>query len=224
MNKEWNNAVGKFALGKTNSRGIRLLEFATKHNCTLANNLHPQKDSRKATWNSPNAYTHNQIDFILTPQRFKSSIHKSYTRSYPSAVINSDHDLVLCNMRLKLFSQNMKNSIIIRFDLEKLNNTHTGNEYKDELEAKLKNINIDELSTDNAYIQISKSITDTVQNILGKYRLRKQPWITDEILELCDKRRSLKATKHKSSKHAEEYRIVHTLIRRSMKDKKKMNG
>ena len=24
-NKEWNNAVGKFAYGKTNSRGIRLL-------------------------------------------------------------------------------------------------------------------------------------------------------------------------------------------------------
>ena len=91
---------------------------------------------------------------------------------------------------------------------------------KDELEAKLKNINIDELSTDNAYIQISKSITETAQNILGKYRLRKQPWITDEILELCDKRRSLKATKHQSSMHAEEYRIVHNLIRRSMKDKK----
>ena len=101
-------------------------------------------------------------------------------------------------MRLKLRSQNMKISNRIRFDLEKLNNTHTGNEYKAELEAKLKNINIDELSTDNAYIQISKSITDTAQYILGKYRLRKQPWITDEILELCDKRRSLKAIKHKN--------------------------
>ena len=39
-------------------------------------------------------------------------------------------------------------------------------------------------------------------------------------MELCDKRRSLKATKHKSSNHAEEYRIVHNLIRRSLKDKK----
>ena len=150
--KEWNNAVGKFALGKTNSRGIRLLEFATKHNFTLANNLHPQKDSRKATWHSPNGHTHNQIDFILIPQRFKSSIHKSSTRSYPGPVINIDHDLVLCNKRLKLRLQNIKKSNIIRFDLEKLNNTHTCNEYKDELEAKLKNIN-NELSTDKAYIQ-----------------------------------------------------------------------
>ena len=40
-NKEWNNAVGKFALGKTNSRVNRLLKFATKHNFTLTNTLHP---------------------------------------------------------------------------------------------------------------------------------------------------------------------------------------
>ena len=64
---------------------------------------------------------------------FKSNIHKSSTISYPGAVINSDHDLVLCNMRLKLHSQNMKKSNRIRFDLEKLNNTYTGNQYKDEL-------------------------------------------------------------------------------------------
>ena len=81
-------------------------------------------------------------------------------------------------------------------NLEKLNNTHTGDEYKHELEAKLKNINIYEVFTDNAYIQISKSKTNTAQHILGKYRLRKQPWIMDEILELCDKRRGLKATTH----------------------------
>ena len=48
---------------------------------------------------------------------------------------------------------------------------------KDELEATLKNINIDELSTDNAYIQISNSITDTAHHILGKHILRKQPWM-----------------------------------------------
>ena len=39
-------------------------------------------------------------------------------------------------------------------------------------------------------------------------------------MELYDKRRSLKATKHKSSKHTEEYRLVNNLISRSMKDKK----
>ena len=48
-NKEWNNAVDTFSLGKTNSRGIRLLEFATKHQFTLANTLHTQNGLKKAT-------------------------------------------------------------------------------------------------------------------------------------------------------------------------------
>ena len=82
-NEDWSNVVGKFALGKINPRVIRLIEFATKHNFTLAKTLHPQKESRKATWLSPNVRTHYQIDYILTPRRFKSSIHKSSTRTYP---------------------------------------------------------------------------------------------------------------------------------------------
>ena len=39
-NKEWNNAVGQFYIVNNNSRDIRLLEFATKHNFTLANTLY----------------------------------------------------------------------------------------------------------------------------------------------------------------------------------------
>ena len=38
----------------------------------------------------------------------------------------------------------------------------------------------------------------------------------DEILTLCDNR-SLKSTKYKSTGHAEEYKLVHNIIRRSMK-------
>ena len=67
-------------------------------------------------------------------------IYTNSTRLYPGAVINIDPDLVFCNMILKFRSQNMKKSNRIRYDLEKLNDTHTGNA----------------LSTDNAYIQISK--------------------------------------------------------------------
>ena len=40
-------------------------------------------------------FTHNQIDFILTLQSFKSSINEANTRSFLGADIGSDHDLVL---------------------------------------------------------------------------------------------------------------------------------
>ena len=156
-------AVGKFALGKTNPRGLRLLEFASKHSLTIANTLHPQENSSKSTWNSPNNLVHNHIDYILMPQRFKSSIHKSSIITYLGAVINSDHDLVLCNMRLKLRTQKAGNSNRVKYDVEKLSNVKTWLEYREELEKKLKSIDIDTLSTDNTYTIIAESITSTAQ-------------------------------------------------------------
>ena len=100
-NEAWSNATGIYGLGKINERGFRLLEFAQKHKTVLNNTLHLQTNSRKSTWHSPYGKIHNQIDFILTPQRFKSSINKASTRTYPGADIYSDYDLVLCNLKIK---------------------------------------------------------------------------------------------------------------------------
>ena len=90
-----NDAVGKFALGKTNPRDPRLLEFAFKLGFTIINTFHLQKNSRKSKWHSPNGLVQNQIGYILMPQRSTSSfINLQPELSYPLAVINSDHDIV----------------------------------------------------------------------------------------------------------------------------------
>lgn len=88
----------------------------------------------------------------------------------------------------------MKKSKRIRYDLEKLNNATTSQQYKNNLKSNLTDININEISTDNSYKQISRS--RTAEDVLGKNRIKKQPWITGEILTLCDNSRSLKSTKH----------------------------
>ena len=40
------------------------------------------------------------------------------------------------------------------------------------------------------------AVTKTANNILGKHRPAKMPWVTDNILKLCDKRRELKQKKN----------------------------
>ena len=37
-----------------------------------------------------------------------------------------------------------------------------------------------------------QALTSSASEIIGKYRSKTQPWITDDILDLCDKRRTLK--------------------------------
>ena len=75
-------------------------------------------------------------DYILTPQRFKSSIIKTSTRIYHGAVINSEHDIVLCNIKMKLCIKKKGNSKI-RYILENLRNPEIANQYSELLESNI---------------------------------------------------------------------------------------
>ena len=72
----------------------------------------------------------------------------------------------------------------------------------------------------NKRVSVNIDQLSTAQHILGKYRTKKQAWITDYILNMCDKRRSLKTTKYQSEDHAVEYIQIHNMISRSMKTAK----
>ena len=118
--KKWADTVGRYGLGETNDRGLRLLEFASSHRLIIANTLYPNKMSRRTTWHAPNGKMHNQIEFILTARRFKSSIIRTNTRTYSGANVGSDHDLVLLTMKMKLKKNKTSTNTQIKFDLEKL--------------------------------------------------------------------------------------------------------
>ena len=57
-------------------------------------------------------------------------------------------------------------------------------------------------------------IISTATEIIGKYRKKKQPWITDKILDLCDERRSLKSKKKQKPELDSMYRKINTTIRK----------
>ena len=63
------------------------------------------------------------------------------------------------------------------------------------------------------------AVTETASEILGKHRQKKKPWITSEILDLCDKRRELKK-KRFELEGAEKYKEVNNNIKRCMKKAK----
>ena len=45
---------------------------------------------------------------------------------------------------------------------------------------------------DSMITTFNTAVTETASEILGKHRQKKKPWVTAEILDLCDKRRELK--------------------------------
>ena len=55
--------------------------------------------------------------------------------------------------------------------------------------------------------------------IFGKHRPKKKKWITDDILEMCDKRRVLKNKKHDAQRRR-QYREINNKIRKAIKQAK----
>ena len=58
---------------------------------------------------------------------------------------------------------------------------------------------------DSMVTHFNKSVTDTTAELLGKQRRKRKPWVTLEILELCDQRRDLKK-KRGEPEGAKDYR------------------
>ena len=214
----WNGCVGRFGTGSMNERGQRLLEFAERHKLVIANTVHPHKDSRITTWHSPNGLVHNQIDYIMTPKRLKSSIIRSSTRTYPGADVNSDHDLVMCNLRLKLRSNKREKSKRIRYNVNKLKDQTISKAYSDHLDAQLSEIekNMKDCDLTEICSDFEQALTSSASEIIGKYRSKKQPWITDDILDLCDKRRTLKPKRKLNAESEHKYREINSKIRKMM--------
>ena len=118
--KVWEGTCGTNCNPITNDRCLRLLEFASSNELIIANIYGKDKKSRRWTWHSPNHAYHNQIDYILTKRRFRSSVNLQQTRIFPAADVGSIHDLVMMTFRLKLKRVKKDKFNRIKFDLNKL--------------------------------------------------------------------------------------------------------
>ena len=71
--------------------------------------------------------------------------------------------------------------------------------------------NVEELAKN-----FKEGVIETAEEILGRQRKRKQPWVTNDILDLCDTRRNLKGKRYTDPGAAEQYRTTNRLIRKKM--------
>ena len=115
---DWENVMGHYGYGTSNARGEKLLNFCAVNNLFVTNTMFKQtKDSRQWTWESPDQKTHNKIDFILIKNTWKNCVNNS--RSFPSADIGSDHQLIIANIHLR-FKPKSKPKFLKRYDVFKL--------------------------------------------------------------------------------------------------------
>ena len=216
---DWAGNVGKFGWGETNDRGIRLLEFARFNNFVLANTLFDHKASRRITWHSPNMKDHNQIDYILFPRRFLSGIRASRTKSFPGADVGSDHELVMMTVKIKLKKLSKSKNPRIKYNLEKLKDTRIQDIFQAKLGGRFAPLLL--LSDPQDMVDVmTKDMNEVAEEVLGIKRYKRRPWVTDDTLLLCDKRREKKASRHKGASSVDEYRTANNTVRNALRGDK----
>ena len=112
--------------------------------------------------------------------------------------IGSDHELVMMTFKLHLKRAKKQCNTSIRFDLEKLKDPEAAEIFQAKIGGKFAALSILDSDMDMNMLTdtFNTAVTDTANEILGKYRPVKKPWATTDILDLCAKRRKLKNKKN----------------------------
>ena len=97
----------------------------------------------------------------------------------------------MMTMKTKLSKRKKQNNPRIKFNLEKLDDQSIAEEFQAKIGGKFAPLllleNVDELTEG-----FDAAIAEVAQEVLGKQRNKKQPCISNEALDLCDKRREKK--------------------------------
>ncbi len=216
--ENWGDVAGKFGLEKTNDRGTRLLEFAKQNKLVIANTLFRHKRTRTVTWHSPGGITHNQIDFILVQKRYQSSINGAKTRVFPGADIGSDHELLMMTMKLKLKAHKKEQFVRIKYDVDKLKDPQVLSDFQATIGGKFGPLLLmEDINSNNLTTKFEEVVTNAAVKHLGKKRKIKKPWINEEVLEKCDKRRELKQHRYDNDESAKKYREANVKVNKEIK-------
>ena len=83
----------------------------------------------------------------------------------------------------------------LKFDLEKLKDPNVLETFQVMIGgtfALLTSMNDEDTDLDSMTTTFNTTVTETASEILGKHCQKKKPWVTAEILDLCNKRRELR--------------------------------
>uniref|UniRef100_A0A8D8XEA4 Craniofacial development protein 2 n=1 Tax=Cacopsylla melanoneura TaxID=428564 RepID=A0A8D8XEA4_9HEMI len=212
--------VGQYGLGDRNERGRRLIEFCARNKLVISNTHFKHHKRRRYTWKAPGDVRRAQIDYIMVRERFKNQVKNS--RSYPSADIESDHNLVImhCELKYKKLTKRKPKPI----DMSMLKDPIKRREYtrKTDSIAETSNENLSNTIEDQ-WTEMKKGILDAAETVLKKDNTieRRKPWISEEVLELIHERRKYKTISDEEGQRT--YRRLRNEINRKCKRDKELN-
>ena len=195
--------VGRHVLkGDRTDNGSRFVSMCEVSNMPIVSTMFPHKDIHKVTWNSPDGVTQNQIDHITINSKFRRSVMD--VRAYRAADAESDHNLVVGTVKLKLARVGKKQEKRRRYNYQKLKQKEVRQKFTIELKNRFSCLQVDEaevvgsegntVSTrlEKHWNTFKDAYNDTAKKVLGSQRGSHKPWISEDSWSKIDERKELK--------------------------------
>ncbi|XP_014788015.1 craniofacial development protein 2 [Octopus bimaculoides] len=112
----------------TSSNSERLVSFCSTNGLVIGNTYFEQKWIYKEMWRSPDGRTFNEVDYVCTSKRWKSTLLDM--RTCRGADVGSDHYLLLMKYRLRLRCLPLVQSRPRPFAVEKFKDRRTVDQFQ----------------------------------------------------------------------------------------------
>ena len=228
--------VGQHALvGERSENGERFVASCMENNMAITTTQYPHKDIHKYTWTSPDGRTKNQIDHIAINGKFRNSITDA--RTYRGADVATDHNLVMCKLKLKLSKVKRDKAGVKKYDTSKLRQRAVREKFTLELRNRFSCLQVEDVEYNDAnpedstvekkWSNFKETYNQTAEKVLG-YRKRKvKPWISTDSWKQIEDRGKIKqaveeakSERIKSRKKA-QYRLKDIEVKRALRRDKR---
>ena len=129
----------------------------------------------------------------------------------------------MMTFRVRLKKAGKPNQPRLRFDLEKLKDPNVACNFQATIYWKFTpstGPRDEDMDIDTMITTYSTAVTDAASELLGKKRHSKKPWVTKDVLDLCDERRDLKKKWYKAE-GLKEYREANRRIQKAVRRKQR---
>jgi len=116
--ESYRNIVGPHGLVRRNHRGQMFIDFCERNGLIVTKTWFKKPQGRLYPWKVTGDWSRNKLDYILLKHRFRNSVKEVQT--LPVADIDSDHNILVANIRTRLKKIIRFQNSRRRWDLEKL--------------------------------------------------------------------------------------------------------
>ena len=179
---EVDGIVGAFSFGQRNHKGQLLIDYCKEKKFTNRSTQYQTAKKRRFTWKHPSGNNMSLIDYMLVDAKHSKSLCKCRPITRPDC--GTDHNMVVGTLKIQRIKQIKMPKILPRYNIQLLNNEQIRNKFQEKIESKIRNA--------EEWQEVKSAILETARETLGKKKLEaRKPWMTEEILDLIDKRDKL---------------------------------